>query len=115
MSKAIGRLLRAAGLKANCFPSAEALLQTDAADGAFCMVVDVHLPGISGLELRRQLMKSGRRSPVIFITAHDDEETRNSAINLGCSAYFRKPFDGKALLEAIARLSNTAGQAQPKP
>ena len=101
MSKAIGRLLRAAGCHAVLFPSAEALLGTDAADAASCLVLDIHLPGLSGFELRRRLTTSGHEPPVIFITAHDEPSTRHEAEGLGCTAYFRKPFDGNALLEAI--------------
>jgi FixJ family two-component response regulator len=101
MSKAIGRLLRVAGFHAVVFPSAEALLETDAADSADCFVLDIHLPGLSGFELRRRLGALGHEAPVIFITAHDEASTRKEAERLGCRAYFRKPFNGHALLQAI--------------
>jgi FixJ family two-component response regulator len=100
MSKAIVRLLRAAGFQSVSFASAEELLQTEAADSAACLVLDIHLPGLSGLELRRLLVSSGRAKPVIFITGQDEAPLRDEARRLGC-AYFRKPFEGKALLEAI--------------
>ena len=100
MSKAIARLLRAAGFQPVSFASAEELLQTEAADSAACLVLDIHLPGLSGLELRRLLFSSGRAKPVIFITGQDEPSLRDEAQRLGC-AYFRKPFEGKALLEAI--------------
>ncbi len=103
MRKAIERLLRAGGFRSLIFPSAEALLQTNAADSASCLVLDIHLPGLSGFELRRRLVGSGCQSPVIFITAHDDEGTSDEARVLGCVAYFRKPFAGHALLQAIRR------------
>ncbi len=106
MSKAIERLLRAAGFRAVLFPSAEELLQTDVADSAACFVLDIHLPGLSGFELRRRLVASDRKLPVIFITAHDDPSARDEAQRLGCIAYFRKPFEGSALLEAIRRALN---------
>ena len=101
MRKALDRLLRAAGFQPLLFSSAEAFLGTDAADVAECLVLDIHLPGLSGLELRRQLMASGRQPPVIFITAQDDDASRDEARQLNCLAYFRKPFEGSALLEVI--------------
>jgi FixJ family two-component response regulator len=101
MKKAIERLLRAAGFQPLSFASAEELLQTEAAASAACLVLDIHLPGISGLELGR-LLTSGRARPIIFITAQEEALLRDEAQRLGC-AYFRKPFEGKALLEAIRR------------
>ena len=101
ISKAIGRLLRAAGFAPVLFSSAEDLLQTDAANSAACFVLDIHLPGLSGFELQRRLAASGRKPRVIFITAHDEASARDEAQRLGCIAYLRKPFDGNALLEAI--------------
>jgi FixJ family two-component response regulator len=100
MKKAIERLLRAAGFQPVSFASAEELLQTEAADSAACLVLDIHLPGLSGLELGRLLVTSDRAKPVIFITAQDEAPLRDEARRLGC-AYFRKPFEGKKLLEAI--------------
>jgi len=100
--KAIERLLRAAGFRSvQSFPSAEALLETDAREIAACLVFDIHLPGISGLELRRRLTAAGHQQPVIFITAHDEPALRDEAETLGCAGYFRKPFDGTQLLEVI--------------
>src|SRR5262245_40231020 len=100
MSKAIARLLRAAGFQPTSFASAEELLQTEAVDFAACLVLDIRLPGLSGLEMARILVTSGRATPVNFITGQDDESVREEAQRLGC-AYLRKPFKGKELLEAI--------------
>ena len=102
MKKAIERLLRAAGFQSVSFASAEELLQTEAAESAACLVLDIHLPGLSGLELGRVLAASGRPKPLIFITGQDEPSTRDEAQRLGCG-YFRKPFEGKGLLEAIRR------------
>ena len=102
MSKAIERLLRAAGFQTMSFASAEELLQTEAVDAAACLVLDIHLPGLSGLELGRRLVRSGRPKPVIFITGQDEPSLFDEAQRLGCG-YFRKPFEGKVLLEAIRR------------
>ena len=101
MSKAIERLLRAAGFQSMSFASAEELLQTQAAESAACLILDIHLPGLSGLELSRLLTTSGHARPVIFITGQDEASLRDEARRLGCIAYFRKPFEGSALLEAI--------------
>jgi len=101
MRTAVERLLRAAGFHALMFPSAEALLATDAADSAGCLILDIHLPGISGFDLRRRLLASGHNAPVIFITAVDDEPARQEARQLKCHAYFRKPFEGVVLLATI--------------
>ena len=102
MSKAIERLLRAAGFHSRSFASAEELLQTEAAASADCLILDIHLPGISGLELGRRLVTAKRPKPIIFITGQDEARLQNEARGLGC-AYLRKPFQGKALLEAIRR------------
>ena len=101
MRKAIERLLCAAGFHAVLFPSAEALLESDAANSAGCLVLDIHLPGLSGFELRRRLAALGQNAPVIFITAQDEAATCAEAERLDCIAYFRKPFQGSALLETI--------------
>jgi FixJ family two-component response regulator len=106
MRKAIERLLRAGGFRCVSFASAEVLLQADAANNAACLVLDVHLPGLSGFQLQRQLMASGRKAPVIFITAHDDAAVRDEAQRIGSVAYFRKPFQGSTLLEAIRQALN---------
>jgi FixJ family two-component response regulator len=110
MSKAIERLLRAAGFRPQSFASAEELLQTEAADEADCLVLDINLPNISGLELGRRLCTEGRSRSIIFITAQDDATQRDEAHRLGC-AYFRKPFEGKALLEAIRRAITKPGSS----
>jgi FixJ family two-component response regulator len=101
MIKAIERLLRAGGFQPVCFASAEALLGTNAVSDAACLVVDIHLPGLSGFELHRRLAALGHKVPVIFITAQDETPTRDEAKALGCITYLRKPFDGQAMLAAI--------------
>jgi FixJ family two-component response regulator len=103
MKKAIERLLRAASFQAICFLSAEELLQTNAVDYAACLVLDIHLPGISGLELMKLLVASSRTKPVMFVTGQDNAFLHDEARRLG-GDYFRKPFDGKALLEAVRRM-----------
>jgi FixJ family two-component response regulator len=101
MLRGIVRLLSAHGFGTQAFASAEAFLDDAGARSAACLVLDIHLGGISGIELRRRLTASGSRLPVIFITAHDDEATREQAIAAGCIAYLRKPFSSHLLINAI--------------
>jgi FixJ family two-component response regulator len=103
MRKAFAKVLSAAGLRVAAFRSAEAFLETDAPHQAKCFVLDVHLPGLSGLELGKRLRVSGDRSPVIIVTAHDDEKNRLEAQTLGAASYLAKPFPGRRLVEAVFR------------
>ena len=98
---ALTRLLRSAGLAVQAFGSAEEFLSqmTDTAEG--CLVLDLFLPGMSGLELQQRLAAARSRLSIIFITAHGDEATRNRAMAAGAAAFFRKPLDGEALLDSI--------------
>jgi FixJ family two-component response regulator len=101
MRKSIQRLLSARGFATEGFHSAEAFLDRLATSHAACLVLDIHLEGMSGIELRRRLTASGSRLPVIFITAIDEEEQEAEAIDAGCVAYLRKPFPADCLLSAI--------------
>jgi FixJ family two-component response regulator len=101
MSQAIERLLSAVGWKTRCFPSAEALLASGASAGAAVLILDIQLPGMSGLELQRHLHAAGHAGAVIFITAQDGPDTRDQACQSGAAAYFTKPFAGSELIQAI--------------
>jgi FixJ family two-component response regulator len=68
-----------------------------------CLVLDVRMPGISGLELQAQLVASGAAVPIIFISAHGEEDTRRQALEAGAIDFLRKPFSDDALLNAIAK------------
>jgi FixJ family two-component response regulator len=103
MLKALRRLLAAKGFNTLTFPSAEAFLASDAGQEALCLVLDIHLPGISGDELRRRLAVKGCTVPVIFMTALDDEATHREALDAGCVAYLHKPFQADMLFDAIDR------------
>jgi len=118
MNQAVERLLLAAGFRAETFASGEALLDSHAADTADCLILDVHLPGISGLDLCRKLHQSGSTRPVIFITALDDPLFPEKAREAGASASFRKPFSGKNLLGAIheaLHLTESCAASSPAP
>lgn len=103
MNQAIQRLLSAAGFRAITFPSGEALLEAGAAAAAECLILDVHLPGLSGFELRRRLLEGGAKPPVIFITAYDHPDSEALAMDSGAIACFTKPFCGQSLLRAISK------------
>lgn len=103
---AIGRLMHAAGLAAETFASAEALLRRGCQGLRGCLILDVRLPGMSGLELQAHLAQSGLALPVIFVTAHDDEEAREQAMRAGAQAFIQKPFDEDVLLSAVRAALN---------
>ena len=103
-SRAVGRLLRAAGFEALVYSSAEAFLRDTTHAAADCLVLDIHLGGASGLDLRRHLTSLGRTTPVIFVTGHDEPRIREEAERAGCLAYLCKPVPGKLLLDAIAKV-----------
>jgi FixJ family two-component response regulator len=107
-SRAICRLLRAAGFESSIYNSAEAFLQDTTHAPADCLVLDIQLGGMSGLDLRRRLTAQGTTTPVIFVTAHDEPEVREEARQIGCAAYFRKPVPGQSLVEAITNAVNVS-------
>ena len=99
--RALGRLLRAAGMQPVTYVSAEAFLADKKHPLFDCLVLDVHLGEISGIELGRRLVAEGRYAPFICLTAHEDPETRALAEAAGCAAFFRKSDSGAAVLDAI--------------
>jgi len=104
MSQAIERVLQAGGFTPVLFASAEAALEGGAAEAADGLVLDIHLPGITGFELYRRLALSGKAGPVIFITAHDEPAVRDEAESLGgAGSYLPKPFSGRDLIQAVTQ------------
>jgi FixJ family two-component response regulator len=99
---AFARLARSARMQAHTFDSVEEFMAADTSDENACIVCDIMMPGKNGLELPVMMKSVGRRIPFIFVTAHDTPETREIARMVGATAYFRKPVDGQALLDAIA-------------
>src|SRR6266446_6699761 len=98
---AIRSLLRSLGFKVEIFGSAEDLLVSARLDDIACLIVDVRLPGMSGLDLQRQLLAANREFSMIFISAHDDPVARRHVITAGALAFLRKPFSEEALTDAI--------------
>jgi FixJ family two-component response regulator len=99
---ALARLLRTEGMDVETFASAEEFLADDAKE-ADCLILDVRLPGLSGLWLFQELRRVGRGVPVVFVTANDDPGLRERALGAGAIAFLLKPFQEEVLLEAIAR------------
>jgi FixJ family two-component response regulator len=100
--EALESLIRSVGLLARVFASAEQFLESAAVDKTACLVLDVLMPGMSGIELHRDLLSKGYRIPVIFMTAHaSGEDCRAEALSLGGIAYLIKPFRKSELLDAI--------------
>ena len=99
--KAIKRLLMAHGFAVQAFASAHDFVKSTYLDKATCIVLDIHMKGTSGIELRRRLSRMGINVPVIFLTADDSEVLCEAAQASGCIAYLRKPFSPDALISAI--------------
>jgi FixJ family two-component response regulator len=104
MLQGLTHLLSARGFHVQTFTSAESFLEDAATVSADCLLLDIHLSGISGIELQRRLTSSGTDLPVIFMTAIDNEATRREAFDAGCIAYLKKPFRGQLLFEAISKV-----------
>jgi FixJ family two-component response regulator len=98
---AIQGLLKAVGLRSEFFATAEEFLSNEQPDGPGCLVLDVSLPGVGGLELQRKLAEAGVRIPIIFITGHGDIPMTVKAIKSGAVEFLTKPFDDENLLNAI--------------
>ena len=99
--ESLGGLIRSVGFAVKVFASAEEFLNSDHLRNTDCLILDVRMPGMNGLELQRQLAASYCKIPIIFITAHGDEEVRARALNGGAVDYLLKPFSEEALLNAI--------------
>jgi FixJ family two-component response regulator len=101
--RALRRLVASAGFSVETFASGRELLDSESLGRSHCIVLDIHLGGLSGLDVQERLKTMGVQAPVIFITAHDDEATHGRVRRSGAVAYLRKPFEDHALLDAIER------------
>jgi FixJ family two-component response regulator len=103
-------LIRSVGFKAAVYASAEEFLRSSHLQVTACLIVDVRMPGMSGLDLQRQLATANYCIPIIFITAHGDADTRTRALRAGAVAFLDKPFSDEALLGAVqAALQSSQG------
>jgi len=99
--RAMKRLIRSVGMDVEVFASAQEFLDSKHRTHDACVIVDIKMPGMSGLELQEVLLARGFQLPVIFITGFDSPETRDQAKKAGAAGYFRKPIDDQALLDTI--------------
>ena len=109
--RSLSRLLRAAGMQPVSYSSAEAFLADGRQPRFDCLVLDIQLGGMTGIELNQRLALSGSTVPVIFLTAHDEPDMRERALRTPCAAYLKKTEPGEVVLAAIRRTiqMNAAG------
>ena len=101
LRKSLNNLLRSVGFRTQGFSSAEAFLRSNHIPDTTCLILDVRMPGMSGLDLQRQLGAANWRIPIIFITAHADADARAQALAAGAVDFLYKPFREEELLNAI--------------
>jgi FixJ family two-component response regulator len=106
MRSALQGLLKEAGFSARAFVSAEEFLGSDGHREAACLIVDIRMPGMSGLELQARLNAEAIRIPTIFITAHGDARMRMQALRAGAVEFLTKPFDDEVLLDTLRAALN---------
>jgi FixJ family two-component response regulator len=99
--EAIQNVLRSAGLRAETYASAEDFLDTGRPKNSDCVVLDIRLPGMTGLQLQQRLNDDGLAIPTIFVTGYADESARRQALEAGASAFLPKPFDSDGLLRSV--------------
>ncbi len=100
--KAFKRLLRSASYEVEIFSSAEEFLENQKPNKSSCIVIDMKMPGMTGFDLQQKLKAQGTRIPVIVVSASDDAQVREQAREMGAVAFFRKPIDDQAFLDAIS-------------
>ena len=111
--ESIESLMESAGYAPLLFSSAEEFLQSGALAAAICLITDVRMPGMDGIELQRRIRLERPGLPIIFISAHSDEEPRQRALDGGAIAFLYKPFDGAELLGVIrSALNNNTGREE---
>lgn len=99
--RGLKRVLEASHFSTSVFSCAEDFLDHQTTMPVACIVLDIHLSGMSGIEMRRRLVEIGSRTPVIFMTSHDSPAFRKEATDAGCVAYLQKPFSGHVLIDTI--------------
>lgn len=100
--KALWRLLRAAGFAAETFASGRDFLDSLPARRPDCLILDLQMPGLTGLEVLRELARAGERLPAVVVTAHDEPQSQAQCLSAGAAAYLCKPLEARVLLDAIA-------------
>ena len=111
--KSVARLLRQFGYASLLFPSAEAFENRGDFDKAVCILLDIHLGEVSGIELRHRLKANGNSVPVIFMTGNDSPAVRMAAHQSGCLVYLTKPFSARSLMDPLKTASALLDAAKP--
>jgi FixJ family two-component response regulator len=101
LRRSLRNLLMSVGLYVETFESAEVFLESGSRDNTGCLVLDLRMPGMGGLGLLKHLMASGSRIPVIILTAHGDDDTRQRSLHAGAVAFLEKPVRGATFLDAV--------------
>jgi len=104
---ALHGLMRTAGFRALAFASGEEFLNSGELERTACLIADIRMPGMSGLELQAKLNADACRIPIVFITAHGDEKMRMQAMRAGAVEFLAKPFDDEALLDSVRAALNS--------
>jgi len=108
-------LVRSLGYQAATFCSAEDFLQSDSVDSTSCLITDVQMPGLSGIDLQRRLIDRGTQMPTIFITAFPGDPTRALAMKAGAVGYLGKPFSEESLIQCLNSALGRSGARAPQP
>ncbi|MHC4132819.1 MAG: response regulator transcription factor [Planctomycetota bacterium] len=103
---ALKRLMKSAGLRVRAFSSAEDFLNQESQNIHGCLILDLKMPGMNGLELQEKLAKSGSTMPIIFISAYQDVTAREQAMKAGAEAFLQKPFEDQILFEKVNSILN---------
>lgn len=101
LRRSLGNLLRSLGFRVQEFASAQAFIGAQNARETACLILDVRMPGMTGLDLQRHIAASGWRVPIVFITSHADDDARTRALAVGAVAFLSKPFREKEIFDAI--------------
>jgi FixJ family two-component response regulator len=103
LREALASLMKAAGFSTDTYASAEEFLESHSRRNATCLILDVRLPGMSGIELQRRLLDDSNPLPIVFVTAHGDSSLRDLAMKAGAAGFLNKPVRSETLLKEIHR------------
>jgi FixJ family two-component response regulator len=112
LRNSLNNLIRSVGFAVQGFSSAEAFLRSNQLHDTACLILDVRMPGMSGLDLQRQLMAADCQIPIVFITSHGDDDARSRALAAGAVEFLYKPFREEALLNAIHTALESKGDGK---
>jgi len=114
LRRSVRNLLLSVGFRVDTFGSAEQFLSSPQRENTGCLVLDLQMTGMNGLDLLRHVAVTGSRMPVVILTAHGDEEARQRALAAGAVAFLRKPFQGDALLDAVQMAMHHGGRHESR-